>query len=102
MSEKSCSCPLFYSSAPAVTVDAAAAAVGSAAGGVLAGVADTAKGLLGALMGPFEREGAFDESTAALTGAPSNTANILRVHVSEAGWDGTAAHRHACKHDQVL
>lgn len=72
MSEKSCSRPLLHSSAPAVTAAAAApAAVGSAAGGVLAGVADTAKGLLGALMGPFEREGAFDESTAALTGARS-------------------------------
>lgn len=62
---------MLHSSAPAVTAAAAAAAVGTAAGGVLAGVADTARGLLGALMGPFEREGAFDESTAAFTGLPS-------------------------------
>lgn len=35
---------------------------------MLSYVGEAAKGLLGALLGPFEREGAFDESTAALTG----------------------------------
>jgi hypothetical protein len=46
-------------------------AVGATAGGVLSSVGDAAKGLLGALLGPFEKEGAFDESTAALTGKVS-------------------------------
>jgi hypothetical protein len=48
---------------------------------VLASVADTAKGLLGALMGPFEREGAFDESTAALTGLHSIAADMTHLQV---------------------
>lgn len=42
--------------------------MGQTAGGLLAGVGGAAKAVLGGLLGPFEREGAFDEGTAALTG----------------------------------
>lgn len=53
-------------------------AVGVTAGGVLSSVGDAAKGLLGALLGPYQREGAFDESTAALTGEWLHTVQIVR------------------------
>lgn len=46
-------------------------AAGAAAGSVLSSVGGAAKALLGNLLGPFEREGAFDESTAAITGGLS-------------------------------
>lgn len=46
----------------------ACASAGSTAGSLLASVGDAAKALLGGLMGPFEKEGAFEESSAVVTG----------------------------------
>lgn len=41
---------------------------GAAAGHLLANVGGAAKALLGGLLGPFEKEGAFQEETAVVTG----------------------------------
>jgi hypothetical protein len=65
-------------------------AVGATAGGVLSSVGDAAKGLLGALLGPFERERAFDESTAALTGKRLHTMHVVRNAVAYGVLPGAA------------
>jgi hypothetical protein len=43
-------------------------AAGNAAGGLLSSVGGAAKSLLGGLLGPFEREAAFEESSAVVAG----------------------------------
>ncbi|WIA35535.1 hypothetical protein OEZ86_003961 [Tetradesmus obliquus] len=43
---------------------------GNAAGGLLSSVGGAAKSLLGGLLGPFEREAAFEESSAVAAGTP--------------------------------
>ncbi|WIA15333.1 hypothetical protein OEZ85_001998 [Tetradesmus obliquus] len=49
---------------------AAGEAAGNAAGGLLSSVGGAAKSLLGGLLGPFEREAAFEESSAVAAGTP--------------------------------
>ncbi|GBF91626.1 hypothetical protein Rsub_04366 [Raphidocelis subcapitata] len=47
-----------------------AAALGREGGSLLGALAGAAKAIVGAMAGPLEREGAFDESAAGVTGAP--------------------------------
>jgi hypothetical protein len=57
---------------------------GATAGSVLGNVVGGAKALLGGLMGPFEKEGAFEETTAVVTGGPSNFEPIAAEQMSSA------------------
>lgn len=46
----------------------AASAAGAAGGGLLASLAQGAAAVLGTVLGPLEREGAFDKSAAVISG----------------------------------
>ena len=66
--ELSC-CLYLPATTPLLLLCFCVSSAGEAAGSVLASVGGAAKALLGGLLGPLEKEGAFDEATAAITGA---------------------------------
>ncbi|KAF8056443.1 Napepld [Scenedesmus sp. PABB004] len=68
---------------------------GAVAGGVLASVGGAAKALLGGLLGPFEKEAAFDEATAVVTGLPDTFELVATEQMAGAEAAGAEASRAA-------